>query len=240
MINNKSFYTLSYGLYLICSEYNGQKSGYASNTGFQVTSSPSTLAISCNKDNFSCGIIQKSRLFSLSVLQKELDIAIIGDFGFKSTKDFNKFEKHFYKTGELGIPVITESCVAAFECRVINEVDCGSHILFFGEVVNSEKFSDQPPLTYDYYHAHYKMVAPKNAPTYIQPELLQDERKEINEPNPANNVPSDYICTICGYTYNPEDGDPAAGIPPGTPFEELPEDYACPICRASKDFFKKV
>ncbi|HNW52109.1 MAG TPA: rubredoxin [Prolixibacteraceae bacterium] len=45
------------------------------------------------------------------------------------------------------------------------------------------------------------------------------------------------MCSICGYTYNPEEGDPAAGIAPGTPFEELPDDYVCPICRAGKNFF---
>jgi flavin reductase (DIM6/NTAB) family NADH-FMN oxidoreductase RutF/rubredoxin len=237
MIDFKNFHKLSYGLYLICSEYEGEKSGYAGNTGFQVTATPSTIAISCNKDNFTCGIIQKSRMFSLSILQKELDVAIIGDFGYKSTKNFNKFEKYQYKTGKLGIPIVTDSCIVTFECRVINEVDCGSHILFIGEVVESEKLNDAQPLTYDYYHEHYKMVAPKNAPTYIQPELLQEDRKEMITPN---DLPSEYICTICGYTYNPEEGAPEAGIPPGTPFEELSEDFMCPICHAGKDYFKEI
>lgn len=237
MIDFTAFHKLSYGLYLICSEFEGKKSGYAGNTGFQVTACPSTFAISCNKDNFTSLIIQKSRLFSLSVLQKELNVNIIGDFGFKSSKDFNKFEKYKYKTGKLGIPVITESCIATFECRVISEVDCGSHILFIGEIVESEMLNNSLPLTYDYYHEHYKMLAPKNAPTYIDPELLREERKDFITPD---DFLSEYVCTICGYTYNPDDGDPAAGIPPGTPFEDLPEDYLCPICRAGKDFFKEV
>jgi len=237
MIDFSAFHKLSYGLFLICSEFNGKKSGYAGNTGFQVTAIPSTIAISCNKDNFTSDIIQKSRMFSLSVLQKELNVNIIGDFGFKSTKDFNKFDKYQYKTGKLGIPVITESCIAAFECRVINEVDCGSHILFIGEVIESEILNDSLPLTYDYYHEHYKMLAPKNAPTYIDPELLRKEGKDLITPD---DLLSEYVCTICGYTYNPDDGDPAAGIPPGTPFEDLPEEYTCPICRAGKDFFKEI
>ena len=237
MIDFKTFHKLSYGLYLICSEFEGQKSGYVGNTGFQVTATPSTIAISCNKDNFSCNIIQKSHLFSISVLQKELDVTIIGDFGFKSMKDFNKFEKHLYKTGKLGIPVVIEYCIACFECNVIKEVDCGSHILFIGEVIESEKLSDAPPLTYDYYHERYKMLAPKNAPTYIEPELLKQDREEQIF---QNDLPSEYICTICGYTYNQEEGDLASGILPGTPFEELPEDYVCPICRAGKDFFKEL
>jgi rubredoxin len=46
-----------------------------------------------------------------------------------------------------------------------------------------------------------------------------------------------YRCTICGYIYNPEEGDPQSSISPGTPFEMLPDDYLCPICAAGKDEF---
>jgi len=46
-----------------------------------------------------------------------------------------------------------------------------------------------------------------------------------------------YRCTICGYIYDPAEGDPQAGIEPGTPFEDLPVDYICPICAAGKDEF---
>lgn len=237
MIDFNSFHKLSYGLYLICSEYEHKKAGYAGNTGFQVTSSPSTIAISCNKDNYTCGIIRKSKLFSLSILQRDLDITILQDFGFKSSNDFDKFEKHSYKTGQLGMPIVTDYCIADFECKVINEIDCGTHILYIGEVIHSEKLNEEPPLTYDYYHQHYKMLAPKNAPTYINPELLIEDHKELSTPN---DTASEYICTICGYTYNPEEGDPSNGILPGTPFENLPDDYRCPICGAGKDFFREV
>jgi len=46
-----------------------------------------------------------------------------------------------------------------------------------------------------------------------------------------------YKCEICGYIYNPEEGDPESGIEPGTLFSELPQDYLCPVCGASKDEF---
>nr|WP_306439026.1 rubredoxin [Maribellus luteus] len=49
-----------------------------------------------------------------------------------------------------------------------------------------------------------------------------------------------FTCTICGYQYDPEEGDPTVGIPPGTPWEDVPEEYKCPICNASKDYFKKT
>ena len=47
-----------------------------------------------------------------------------------------------------------------------------------------------------------------------------------------------YLCTACGYIYDPEKGDPENGIPAGTTFENLPEDWTCPLCGVGKDVFK--
>lgn len=49
-----------------------------------------------------------------------------------------------------------------------------------------------------------------------------------------------YVCNICGYEYDPEEGDADSGIPPGTPFEELPDHWACPICQATPADFEPV
>jgi len=49
-----------------------------------------------------------------------------------------------------------------------------------------------------------------------------------------------YECLVCGYIYDPKQGDPKAGIPPNTEFEALPEDWVCPECGAGKDQFVKV
>ena len=49
-----------------------------------------------------------------------------------------------------------------------------------------------------------------------------------------------YECTVCGYVYDPAEGDTDNGIEPGTPFEDLPEDWTCPVCGASTDEFEKV
>jgi rubredoxin len=49
-----------------------------------------------------------------------------------------------------------------------------------------------------------------------------------------------YVCTVCGYIYDPEKGDPDSGIQPGTSFEQLPDDWVCPVCGAAKDQFEKA
>jgi len=47
-----------------------------------------------------------------------------------------------------------------------------------------------------------------------------------------------YKCTVCGYVYDPNSGDPENGIEPGTSFEDLPDDWVCPVCGADKDSFE--
>jgi rubredoxin len=49
-----------------------------------------------------------------------------------------------------------------------------------------------------------------------------------------------YECNVCGYIYDPANGDPDADIAPGTSFEDLPQDWVCPECGASKDEFSPV
>jgi rubredoxin len=49
-----------------------------------------------------------------------------------------------------------------------------------------------------------------------------------------------YECTLCGWIYDPEVGDPDGDIEPGTAFKDLPEDWVCPECGAGKDDFEKV
>ena len=46
-----------------------------------------------------------------------------------------------------------------------------------------------------------------------------------------------YVCSVCGYVYDPEIGDETQGIAPGTPFEELPDDWHCPRCKRPKSAF---
>jgi rubredoxin len=46
-----------------------------------------------------------------------------------------------------------------------------------------------------------------------------------------------YKCVVCGYLYDPKQGDPSGGIEPGISFNDLPADYICPVCGAGKDEF---
>ncbi len=47
-------------------------------------------------------------------------------------------------------------------------------------------------------------------------------------------------CTVCGYVYDPEIGDPDGNVSPGVEFEDLPDGWICPVCGASKDLFEPL
>jgi rubredoxin len=49
-----------------------------------------------------------------------------------------------------------------------------------------------------------------------------------------------YVCTVCGYVYDPEVGDADSGIQPGTSFEDIPDDWVCPVCGVSKAEFEEM
>lgn len=46
-----------------------------------------------------------------------------------------------------------------------------------------------------------------------------------------------YVCNVCGYEYDPAEGDPQHGVVPGTDFDKLPADWACPVCGVEKSEF---
>ena len=48
-----------------------------------------------------------------------------------------------------------------------------------------------------------------------------------------------WVCSLCGWVYDPAVGDPDGGIEPGTPFEYLPDDWVCPLCGAPKEEFER-
>jgi rubredoxin len=46
-----------------------------------------------------------------------------------------------------------------------------------------------------------------------------------------------YVCDVCGYIYDPSEGDPDSSVAPGTPWDHLPPDWICPVCGAPKESF---
>ena len=227
----KALYKIGYGMYVIGAKKGEKINAQIANTVFQITSEPPTVAVSINKKNLTWEYINQSKAFSASVLAQDTPLSFVGQFGFKSGRDTNKFEVVKYKDGQTGSPVVLDNVVSYLEAKVIKSVDTSTHTIFIGEVVNGEVLNDKTPLTYEYYRQVKQGTTPKTAPSYVE------VKKEVS---PAVPKMAQYRCTICGYIYDPAKGDSDSGIKPGTPFENIPEDWTCPVCGAMKSQFEKL
>jgi len=223
----KALYKLGYGLYIVTSIKGERLNGQIANTVFQITSEPPTIAVSINKNNLTHEFIEQSKVFVVSILSQDTPLAFIGQFGFKSGRDADKFSGIGYKIGETGAPIVTDNTLAYLEARVNKEVDVGTHTIFIGELVGAGVIREGEPMTYAYYHQVKRGTTPKAAPSYIE------AKKETSRM-------AKYRCNVCGYIYDPESGDPDGGIEPGTPFEQIPPGWVCPVCGAAKSEFEKV
>jgi flavin reductase (DIM6/NTAB) family NADH-FMN oxidoreductase RutF/rubredoxin len=224
----EALHKISYGMYVVTSGTE-RCNGQIANAVFQVTSEPKTVAVCINKQNFTFDLIEQSRIFAISALSKSTPLRFIGGFGFRSGRDTDKFEGVNFKIGRTGTRVVLDNAVAYLEAEVIDEIEVNTHTLFIGKVVEGEILNSEEPMTYEYYHEVKRGATPNTAPTYSKTEAAQEVKRM-----------GKYKCTICGYIYDPEIGDPDSGIKPGTSFEVLPDNWVCPICGASKDQFEKT
>lgn len=228
MIDNKAFYKLSYGLYVISSISGGKKNGQIANTVFQITSDPARIAVSINKQNLTHEYIQNSKLIGVSTLSTETPLEFIGKFGFKSGRTTDKFSGVSFKTGESGVPIVVNNTASYFELKVEKEIDIDTHTIFIGKVLNSELIKDIDPMTYAYYQDVKRGKSPQTSPTHIG-----------NKNNPVKDMPK-YRCSVCGYIYDPAVGDPDSYIEPGTLFENIPSTWECPACGVPKSKFNPL
>ena len=216
---------ISYGVYIITAKNNNKINGQIANTAMQVASDPMLVTVCINKQNLTHQYITESKKFAVSILSQEVPMELIGNFGFKSGRDINKFEKVKYKEDINGLPVILDHTIGYLSAEVVDTMDAATHTLFLGKIVDAETFNDNIPLTYADYHTVKNGKSPKTAPTYI---------KDDDDIKPAAGR---YKCGVCGYIYDPGKGD---GANPPMPFEKLPADWKCPVCGEPKSVFKPL
>ena len=235
-MNIAAFFKVTYGLYIVSSRDGENLNGHVSNTVFQVTADPPRFVVATHKDNLTTRYIEKSGVFSVSVLEQDVTLEFLGPWGFKSGTSLNKFKDAHFRFGKSGAPILLDKALAYIDCMVVDKMDSGTHILYLGQVVDADVLDDgKKPLNYEHYRQVIKGVSPENAPTYVGD---KEEKLIVEEVAVPVGGPRRYQCKVCGYIYDPEEGDPHAGIPPGTAFEDIPDDWQCPICGVTKkDFF---
>jgi len=196
----KTLFKLTYGLFVLSSRDGMKDNGCIINTVMQVTDTPLQIAVAVNKDNYTLQMIEKSRIFNISVLSEDVPFSVFQNFGFQSGRSADKFSQFEYKKRAANdVYYLTEYTNAFISAKVVNMIDCGTHMMIIGEVTQALTLSDTPSVTYDYY---FKNIKPK-------PEAKK----------------KGYVCKICGYVYEgdvlPEDFICPLCKHPASDFEKL-------------------
>ena len=165
-LDEKFFWDLCYGLYIVTSRDGERLNGQLVNTVTQVTADPPRVGVIISKKNLTHEFIEKSGVFAACVLEEDVSLKFLGPFGFRSGRDVDKFAEVKYTIGQSGCPIIEDHVLSWAEVRVSQTLDVGTHTVFVGEVENTGCFKSGTPLTYAYYHHHLKGKTAVNAPTY--------------------------------------------------------------------------
>lgn len=215
-MDTKIFRSMSYGVYIVTTLDGGRPVGCIANSIMQITSSPATVAVSINHDNYTNACMEREGRFAFHILGEQSDPSLIGRFGFQSGRDTDKFAGLDYETKD-GLPIVKGVC-GYVTCKIIQKMETSTHTVFLGEVTDAGRMDDVGrAMSYAYYHEVLKGKSPSKAPTYLPEEPAAAPEQKA----PAA---SRYVCQVCGYVYEGE---------------TLPEGFTCPICHVGAERFTK-
>lgn len=209
MIDWDILYKISLGLYVLGAKGDTKDVGSIVDAVMVAANKPCALAISCNNASYTKDCIEKNKHLVLSVLPKNVDPKIIATFGFRSSKDFDKWNN--VKSARFDNLPVLEDAVAYISAKVIHQYVLDSNTIFVAEISDMKLNKEAPLLLYQDYRGK-----------------LKDEVLRAFRNNGDNKMEKKWVCTVCNYVYDGE-----------TPFEELGDDYVCPLCGVDKSFFEQ-
>ena len=195
-MNRKAMFAVSYGLFVVTARQGEKDNGCITNTVAQVTSEPNRVTVAVNKNNYTCGMIQETGVFTASVIAQNASFDLFKRFGFQSGRDTDKFDGFgAVRRADNGTLIVTEGTNAWISARVEQMIDLGSHMLFIAEVTDMDVISDEPSATYTYYQEHIK---PKPEAVGKTAEGKTVWRCRIcGYEYVGEELPEDFICPIC-------------------------------------------
>jgi len=175
MKNSKITHKITQGMYILTVNGGGCVVDTVSRVG--GSSDKALISVAVAKNNKTNELLHQNDRFAISVLGESANPKLIQDFGFKSSRDFDKLSAHNTQA-VAGVQIIEDS-LGYMVLEKIDTIENETHTLFIGRLVEGDVFKDDAPMTYAYYQ--------KNK---------EDLRKVSTERGKTA-----WICTACGYIY---------------------------------------
>ncbi|MFZ2538121.1 MAG: flavin reductase [Oscillospiraceae bacterium] len=198
-MDDSAVFKLSYGVFFIGTELNGQKNICVVNTVAQVTQEPLKLSVTVLKSNLTAELIKESKKFSVGIIGEKVNLDDVAHFGQLSGRDVDKIVGYDCSDDILGNPLFANGCIASLCGKVTDTIDLGTHYLFIADLVDAAVLSEDKPITYNEYRA-------MKAGTY-KPNTDSGEKRDTWQCTvchyiydgeiPFEELPDDYICPVC-------------------------------------------
>ena len=186
MIDKKALFNLGYGLYVVTTNDGKKDNGLILNSVMQVSND--SLAVSINKENYSCDVVLNTKKMNVCPINVNAKFALFKHFGFQSGRDVNKFEGVDVLRSENGLVYLEDNFNSYISLEVKYPIDCGSHILFICDIVESKVLNNSETMSYSYYHKNVK-EKPNKKKGYVCGICGYVYEEEV--------LPSDYVCPLC-------------------------------------------
>ena len=189
-VDPTALFNIGYGLYVVTSRDGERDNGCIVNAVTQVTNTPNRVAVTVNKLNHSCGVIAKTGLLNISTLSQDAPFKIFQHFGFQSGRDVDKFAgfTHVQRSSN-GLLFLDKYSNSYISCKVIQQLDLGTHIMFLCDVTQCVNLSDKETMTYTYYQKNVKPKPDTGKKGYVC--------KVCGYVYEGDELPEDYICPLC-------------------------------------------
>lgn len=175
-----ALFKIGYGLYVVTSNDGQKDNGLIVNTITQVTNSPNRIAVCINKESYSHHIIKQTGIMNVNCLSVDTPFSIFENFGFKSGRNTNKFEKIDFTRSDNGLAFLTQYINSFMSVKVEQYVDLDTHGMFICTITEARVISNKETMTYNYYQANVK-------------------------PKPKTEGKKGWICKICGYIHEDDE-----------------------------------
>ena len=183
--DEKALFNIGYGLYVVTSNDGERDNGLIVNAVTQVTNTPSRVAVTINKQNYSHHVIKQTGVLNVNCLSIEAPFKVFESFGFRSGRNVDKFEGcEDVPHSANGLVVLPHYINSFMSLKVEEYLDLGTHGMFICSVTEARVINNVETMTYTYYQKNVK-------------------------PKPQTEGKKGFVCKVCGYVYEgdelPED-----------------------------------
>ena len=174
-----ALFNIGYGMYVVTSNDGQKDNGLIVNTVTQLTDTPTRIAVTINKENYSHHIIKQTGIMNVNCLDVSAPFSVFQNFGFRSGRTADKFAGMKELRSDNGLRFLPQYINSFMSLKVENYVDMGSHGMFICSVTEARVISDRETMSYGYYHRNVK-------------------------PQPETAGKKGYVCKVCGWVYEGE------------------------------------